>query len=56
MLTYADVCWRYMYIAAEAGCSRSGTRFTCFTGTKVQILTLYVHSSRGWMLKYADVC
>ncbi len=31
-------------------------QFTCFTGTKVQILTVYVYSSRGWMLTYADVC
>jgi hypothetical protein len=49
MLTYADVCWRKQASNKneELEASRralasalAGAQFTCFTGTKVQILTL----------------
>jgi hypothetical protein len=49
-LTYADVCWRMLTKCSRALSTSqirwrtsswwAGTQFTCFTGTKVQIMTL----------------
>ena len=71
MLTYADVWWQEheMLEAAreelrkeQALSVAAGTQFTCFTGTKVQILTrIAAERKRGEVREcdtqtYADMC
>jgi len=59
VLTYAHVCSRMLTYAGALPARRgaAGTQFTCFTGTRVHILTRLrrcVVAAR--LLTYADVC